>query len=60
MLYFTSDVFENTYDFFIIFTNLKFPCPEHKKQMMAAVFSSSIIIQMKMNTPILKKNKTKN
>jgi len=47
----SPDVFENTYnEFFLISTNLKFPCPDHKKQMMADIFSSYIIMRMRQYT----------
>jgi len=43
----SPDVFENTYnEFFLISTNLKFPCPDHNKQMMADIFSFYIIMRI--------------
>jgi len=45
-----SIVFENTYEFFLISTMLKFPCTDHKKQMMADIFSYYIIMQMSQYT----------
>lgn len=46
----SPDVFENTYEFFLISTKLKFLCPDYKKQMIADIFSCYIIMQMRQYT----------
>lgn len=41
------DVFENTYEFFLVFPNLKFFVPFKKKDILTKIFSTCIVLKMR-------------
>lgn len=46
----SPDVFENTYnEFYLVSTNLKFPCPNHKNDI-SDIFTTYIVMRMRQYT----------